>query len=133
MGDRRLRELQVKQYIRKEGPEAHQKKAGTPTMGGVLIVAAIAIPTLLWADLAQSVRDAGGWRDDGVRRDRVRRRLQQSGAAAESRASRPNEKFFFQVLDLRGGRRGAARTASARRVFDGVERAVFQAAASRSW
>jgi phospho-N-acetylmuramoyl-pentapeptide-transferase len=48
---RRLRDLQVKQYIREEGPKAHQAKAGTPTMGGVLIVAAIAIPTLLWADL----------------------------------------------------------------------------------
>jgi phospho-N-acetylmuramoyl-pentapeptide-transferase len=47
----RLRDLQVKQYIRVEGPKAHQKKAGTPTMGGVLIVAAIVIPTLLWADL----------------------------------------------------------------------------------
>src|SRR5580704_7447434 len=47
----RLRDLQVKQYIREEGPKGHQKKAGTPTMGGVLIVAAIIIPTLLWADL----------------------------------------------------------------------------------
>ena len=47
----RLREMQVKQYIRKEGPKGHHKKAGTPTMGGVLIVAAIIIPTLLWADL----------------------------------------------------------------------------------
>jgi phospho-N-acetylmuramoyl-pentapeptide-transferase len=47
----RLRAMQVKQYIREEGPKAHQKKAGTPTMGGVLIVAAIIIPTLLWADL----------------------------------------------------------------------------------
>jgi phospho-N-acetylmuramoyl-pentapeptide-transferase len=47
----RLRELQVKQYIRQEGPKEHHKKAGTPTMGGVLIVAAIVIPTLLWADL----------------------------------------------------------------------------------
>ncbi|MFZ3331051.1 MAG: phospho-N-acetylmuramoyl-pentapeptide-transferase [Candidatus Acidiferrales bacterium] len=47
----RLRELQVKQYIREEGPKGHQKKAGTPTMGGVLIVASIVIPTLLWADL----------------------------------------------------------------------------------
>src|SRR6202050_2386223 len=47
----RLRDLQVKQYIRQEGPKGHQKKAGTPTMGGVLIVAAIIIPTLLWADL----------------------------------------------------------------------------------
>jgi phospho-N-acetylmuramoyl-pentapeptide-transferase len=48
---RRLRDMQVKQYIREEGPERHQAKAGTPTMGGVLIVAAIAVPTLLWADL----------------------------------------------------------------------------------
>jgi phospho-N-acetylmuramoyl-pentapeptide-transferase len=47
----RLRSLQVKQYIREEGPKAHQKKAGTPTMGGVLIVASIVVPTLLWADL----------------------------------------------------------------------------------
>lgn len=47
----RLRDMQVKQYIREEGPKGHHKKAGTPTMGGVLIVAAIIIPTLLWADL----------------------------------------------------------------------------------
>jgi phospho-N-acetylmuramoyl-pentapeptide-transferase len=47
----RLRDMQVKQYIREEGPKAHQKKAGTPTMGGVLIVATIVIPTLLWVDL----------------------------------------------------------------------------------
>jgi phospho-N-acetylmuramoyl-pentapeptide-transferase len=47
----RLREMQIKQYIREEGPQGHKKKAGTPTMGGVLIVAAIVIPTLLWADL----------------------------------------------------------------------------------
>ena len=48
---RKLRELQIGQYIREEGPQNHQKKAGTPTMGGVLIVASTAIPTLLWADL----------------------------------------------------------------------------------
>jgi len=49
---RRLREFQIGQYIREEGPKAHQKKAGTPTMGGVLIVVAMLIPTLLWADLS---------------------------------------------------------------------------------
>jgi phospho-N-acetylmuramoyl-pentapeptide-transferase len=49
---RRLREFQIGQYIREEGPKAHQKKAGTPTMGGVLIVIAIVVPTLLWADLS---------------------------------------------------------------------------------
>lgn len=48
---RHLRELQIGQYIREEGPQAHQKKAGTPTMGGVLIVLSTAVPTLLWADL----------------------------------------------------------------------------------
>jgi phospho-N-acetylmuramoyl-pentapeptide-transferase len=48
---RRLRELQIGQYIREEGPQEHRKKAGTPTMGGVLIVIATAVPTLLWADL----------------------------------------------------------------------------------
>ena len=49
---RQLRDFQIGQYIREEGPKAHQKKAGTPTMGGVLINIAIVIPTLLWADLS---------------------------------------------------------------------------------
>jgi phospho-N-acetylmuramoyl-pentapeptide-transferase len=48
---RKLRELQIGQFIREEGPQAHQKKAGTPTMGGVLIVISTLVPTLLWADL----------------------------------------------------------------------------------
>src|SRR5262244_940963 len=48
---KRLRELQIGQYIREEGPQDHKKKAGTPTMGGVLIVLSTAVPTLLWADL----------------------------------------------------------------------------------
>src|SRR3977135_3694892 len=47
----KLREFQIGQYIREEGPQSHQKKAGTPTMGGVLIIISIVIPTLLWADL----------------------------------------------------------------------------------
>ena len=48
----KLREFQIGQYIREEGPKAHQKKAGTPTMGGVLIIIAVLLPTLLWADLS---------------------------------------------------------------------------------
>src|SRR5213078_4893808 len=47
----RLREFQIGQHIRDDGPKSHQKKAGTPTMGGVLIIISIVIPTLLWADL----------------------------------------------------------------------------------
>ncbi len=50
----RLREFQIGQYIREEGPKAHQKKAGTPTMGGVLIAISIIVPTLLWADLSNA-------------------------------------------------------------------------------
>src|SRR3989442_10583895 len=44
----RLRDFQIGQQIREEGPKSHQKKAGTPTMGGVLIVVSIILPTLLW-------------------------------------------------------------------------------------
>src|SRR5260370_22991093 len=47
----RLREFQIGQHIREEGPKSHQKKAGTPTMGGLLIVVSIILPTLLWANL----------------------------------------------------------------------------------
>ncbi|MFZ0395183.1 MAG: phospho-N-acetylmuramoyl-pentapeptide-transferase [Terracidiphilus sp.] len=46
----KLREFQISQYIREEGPKSHQKKSGTPTMGGVLIVIAILLPTVLWSD-----------------------------------------------------------------------------------
>jgi phospho-N-acetylmuramoyl-pentapeptide-transferase len=48
----RLREFQIGQYVREDGPQSHLKKGGTPTMGGVLIVISILVPTLLWADLS---------------------------------------------------------------------------------
>jgi phospho-N-acetylmuramoyl-pentapeptide-transferase len=48
---KRLTNFQIGERIRHDGPEAHQSKAGTPTMGGLLILAAIVVPTLLWADL----------------------------------------------------------------------------------
>ncbi len=51
---RRLRDFQVGQVIRHDGPATHRTKAGTPTMGGVLILAAALFPTLLWADLANA-------------------------------------------------------------------------------
>ncbi len=46
-----LRRLSIGQPIREEGPESHLTKQGTPTMGGVLIVTAVLLPTLLWANL----------------------------------------------------------------------------------
>jgi phospho-N-acetylmuramoyl-pentapeptide-transferase len=92
-----LKAMQVKQYIREEGPKAHQKKAGTPTMGGVLIVASIVIPTLLWADLrspyvllaviATLAFGTIGFVDDY---NKVVRK--------QNEGLTPRRKFFFQVL-----------------------------------
>jgi phospho-N-acetylmuramoyl-pentapeptide-transferase len=48
---RKLREFQIGQVIRQDGPQTHRPKAGTPTMGGLLILTASLVPTLLWADL----------------------------------------------------------------------------------
>ena len=47
----KLRRLSIGQSIRREGPQSHQSKAGTPTMGGLLILFCVLVPTLLWADL----------------------------------------------------------------------------------
>jgi phospho-N-acetylmuramoyl-pentapeptide-transferase len=49
---RRLRAFQIGQVIRTDGPQSHKPKAGTPTMGGLLIVTSVVVPTLLWADLS---------------------------------------------------------------------------------
>ena len=46
-----LRQFQIGQFIREEAPTNHREKAGTPTMGGVLVVISIFVPTILWADL----------------------------------------------------------------------------------
>jgi phospho-N-acetylmuramoyl-pentapeptide-transferase len=48
---RKLAEVKAGQVIRSDGPQSHLSKAGTPTMGGALIIASIAASTLLWADL----------------------------------------------------------------------------------
>ncbi|MET0279588.1 MAG: phospho-N-acetylmuramoyl-pentapeptide-transferase [Steroidobacteraceae bacterium] len=49
---RRLSRYQVGQQVRDDGPQTHLKKAGTPTMGGTLIIVSILVSTLLWADLS---------------------------------------------------------------------------------
>ncbi len=49
---RTLRNLQIGQSVRTDGPQSHLSKSGTPTMGGALILASITISTLLWADLS---------------------------------------------------------------------------------
>jgi phospho-N-acetylmuramoyl-pentapeptide-transferase len=94
---RRLQEFQIGQHIREEGPKSHQSKAGTPTMGGVLIVLSIVLPTLLWANLRNpfiwllilsTVAYAGiGFADDYMKM-RKKRNL---GLTAK-------EKFAFQFI-----------------------------------
>ncbi|MEJ2158010.1 MAG: phospho-N-acetylmuramoyl-pentapeptide-transferase [Desulfobacteraceae bacterium] len=49
---RKLQYMQVGQYIREDGPQTHHQKAGTPTMGGTLIIFSVALSTILWADLS---------------------------------------------------------------------------------
>jgi phospho-N-acetylmuramoyl-pentapeptide-transferase len=98
---RRLRALQIGQYIRTEGPQSHQIKAGTPTMGGVLIIVAIIVPTLLWADLrspyallamcATACFALIGFVDDYNKVVRKR-----------SMGLRPKVKFLYQVLTCAG-------------------------------
>ena len=71
---RRLSHLQIGQNVRVDGPETHLSKAGTPTMGGLLILVSIAASTLLWGDLSNrfiwvvlvttGVFGAIGWADD---------------------------------------------------------------------
>jgi phospho-N-acetylmuramoyl-pentapeptide-transferase len=51
---RRLREFQIGQVVRNDAPSAHKAKSGTPTMGGLLILTAVLLPTLLWADLTNA-------------------------------------------------------------------------------
>ena len=48
---RELKRKQIGQVVRKDGPETHKVKAGTPTMGGALILLSLLVPTVLWADL----------------------------------------------------------------------------------
>ena len=93
----KLREFQIGQYIREEGPKSHMKKAGTPTMGGILIIISIVVPTLLWANLANpyiwiamfglvSFGLIGFW-DDYLK---IRRRHNEGLTV--------KQKFLFQVL-----------------------------------
>ena len=51
---RRLRDFQIGQVIRQDGPATHRTKSGTPTMGGLLILTSVIVPTLLWANLTNA-------------------------------------------------------------------------------
>ncbi|WP_426395137.1 phospho-N-acetylmuramoyl-pentapeptide-transferase [Ralstonia sp. R-29] len=94
---RRLTALKVGQAVRTDGPQTHLVKAGTPTMGGVLVLIGIAVSTLLWADwgnrfiwivlLVTLGYGAIGWVDD------YRKVVHRDPKGMSSR-----EKFFWQTL-----------------------------------
>lgn len=93
----KLAAMRARQVIRDDGPQTHLKKAGTPTMGGVLILLAVASATLLWAQLTNRfiwlallsmlAMGAVGFVDDYLKLKR-----------ATSTGLRPRQKFFWQVL-----------------------------------
>ena len=86
---RRLRAFQIGQVVRTDGPASHKPKAGTPTMGGLLILAAVVRAD---AAVGRPRRIPYIWiardRDGGLRRDRLRRRLPEGHAAQPPRAVR---------------------------------------------
>jgi len=94
---RKLSHYQIGQHVRNDGPEAHLAKAGTPTMGGALILVAVAISTLLWSDLSNRyvwvvlivtmLFGAVGWVDDY--RKLVRK---------QSEGLKAREKYFWQTV-----------------------------------
>ncbi len=121
----RLRQFQIGQHIREDGPKSHQKKAGTPTMGGMLICLSIVVPTLLWANLrvpAVWVALAGlvsfgaiGFWDDYTKVLRKRN----LGLTARQKLASGNHR---RASD----RRAAAGDERARPLLDQHERAVLQ-------
>jgi len=94
---RKLEGLQARQVIRTDGPESHLEKQGTPTMGGLMILSAIILPTLLWADLANSYvwltlfivvgYGAIGFMDDYLK-----------VVKKNTKGLSPRQKMFWQVL-----------------------------------
>ena len=106
----RLRRLQIGQHIREEGPQAHKAKAGTPTMGGVLILIGVLVPTLLWADLT----NLNVWililSTIAYGADRLRRRLHQGGPEAQPGPDRAPQ----AVLAVRDRARGRHRDRGSR-------------------
>ena len=92
----KLRDFQIGQYIREDGPKSHMKKAGTPTMGGLLIIISIVVPTLLWANLRNPYVWIAMFGLVSVRRDRLRGRLRENTAQAEPRTHCPAAKSRFR-------------------------------------
>ena len=127
----KLRAFQIGQVIRHEGPASHRAKAGTPTMGGLLILTAALVPTLLWADLtnvyvwiavtATALFGAIGFADDYLK---ITRR--------SHHGLLPRYKMGAQLLVAARRRRRRARAVAAQSVQHAAHLPVLQVAHPRS-
>ena len=97
---RKLREFQIGQHIREDGPKSHQKKAGTPTMGGVLIIISIIGPDAAVGGPAASLCLDRAVRAACLRRHRIHRRLREGDEQAQSGADGEAE---VRTADAGGG------------------------------
>ncbi len=118
-------------HSRRRAQRSHQAKAGTPTMGGILIVTVTLVPTLFWADLSNAyvllaifamlAFGAIGFADD----------LQQSGAPPQSWPHRPVEAPLPDPGELRGGAGAAFDDRQPRHLLHAADRAVLQELSAR--
>ena len=121
----KLREFQIGQFVRDDGPQSHLKKTGTPTMGGVLICIAILLPTVLWSDPANPfvwvtvfstlAFGAIGFADDYIKV------VQRRSLGLTARA-----KLLWQGLRRSHGGRGAGGAAAVQDVLHAALRALHQ-------
>ncbi len=121
----KLREFQIGQFVRDDGPQSHLKKTGTPTMGGVLICIAILLPTVLWSDPANPFVWIDGFFHAGVRRHRLCRRLHQSRAAAQPGIDGAGQAAVARACRSAGGR-GARGAGPVQDVFHAAVGAIYQ-------
>ena len=124
-----LTRMKIGQSVRDDGPQTHLAKAGTPTMGGALILVSIVVTTLLWGDLDQPLRLGRAARHAGLRRRRLGRRLAQGRLPQSEGAVRARE-VLLAVGD-RAHRRDLSRVLGLRARQHAVRAAALRVGAKR--
>ena len=105
---RKLTAYKIGQAVRDDGPRSHLTKAGTPTMGGALILVSICVTTLLWGDLSNRFVWVVLLVTLGLRRRRLGRRLPQ-GRAPQSEGPVGQGEVLLAVADRPRPRRATSR------------------------
>jgi hypothetical protein len=126
-----LTRMKIGQSVRDDGPQTHLTKAGTPTMGGALILVSISVTTLLWGDLGNRFILGHTARDDGIRRDRLGRRLPQ-GRAPQSEGPFRAAQVPVAIGDRRRGGPSISLSPYRRRTTRGSSRCSSRGSAAGS-